>query len=259
VIVTLLTDFGTADHFIGAMKGVILSHDVRIQLVDITHEVPRHGVMEAAFILLNACREFPMGTVHLAVVDPGVGSARRGIAIRAGDHFFVGPDNGIFSYALERAPDIEAREITNRDLFRPRASSTFHGRDVFAPVAAALATGTELAEVGSHVNDLVSLGPIPPRLEEGVLLGRILHVDRFGNCVTSFSREDVAGWGDEGFHLRAGSAEIRELLPFYAAGTPGDPFLIWGSAGFLEISLNRGAADRLLDLTAGAPVSLHRG
>jgi S-adenosyl-L-methionine hydrolase (adenosine-forming) len=259
VIVTLLTDFGTSDHFVAAMKGVILSRDAGIRVVDITHDIPRHGVEEAAFVLLNAWREFPTGTVHLAVVDPGVGSARRGIAIGAESHFFVGPDNGIFSHALEGVPAAEARELANRDLVRPRASSTFHGRDVFAPVAAALATGTPLQEVGPLVDELVSLESVRPSLENGALQGRILHVDRFGNCVTSFSREDVVGWGDEGFHLRVGAAEIRDLLPFYAAGTPGEPFLIWGSAGFLEISLDRDAADRALGLATGAPVSLHPG
>jgi S-adenosyl-L-methionine hydrolase (adenosine-forming) len=255
MIVTLLTDFGSADSYVGAIKGVILSHDPRIRIVDITHEVAAHDVEEGAFLLLGAFAEFPPGTVHMAVVDPGVGSHRRGVAIQVGRYLLVGPDNGIFSYVLERNGPGEAYAIENEAWTVPRRSTTFHGRDIFAPTAAKLALGGRIEEAGPKIGSPVTLPSLRvDRASDGSLRGRVLHVDRFGNCVTSFTREQIADAA--GLQIRAGGAVIGEMRAFYAAAIGEGPFLIWGSGGFLEISVDRGNAARSLGLVRGAPLTL---
>jgi S-adenosylmethionine hydrolase len=193
------------------------------------------------------------------VVDPGVGSARRGIAVDAGEHRFVGPDNGIFGYIYAREPAARVFHLTNEEFFRSSVSSTFHGRDVFAPVAAALARGVAPAELGPEIADFVRLDPPRPgRTEDDAFSGTVLHVDRFGNLVTSFTREHLP---DEaaarGFRLSVNGREVRALRRFYAeAGAGGEPFAIWGSAGFLEVSANRASAARLLGARPGDAVVL---
>ena len=161
-LITLLTDFGTSDYFVSAMKGVILSINPDARVVDITHEIPAQDIEAAAFTLLAAHSSFPSGTIHVAVVDPGVGSARRAILVEAGGQFFVGPDNGIFSYVCEREPQSRVFEVTNKEYFRAPVSSTFHGRDVFAPVAAALSTGIDPSEFGKQITNPVLLAPLMP-------------------------------------------------------------------------------------------------
>ena len=256
MIVTLLTDFGTADYFVGAMKGVILGIAPAATVVDLTHEVPPQDVRAGAFTLLAAYRSFPAGTVHVAVVDPGVGSARRAIAAEAGGHRFVGPDNGLLSWALEREADARVFHVTRGELFRQPVSATFHGRDVFAPVAARLAAGMDVAAVGPEIGDAARLGGLrPERLADGSFRGEVLHVDRFGNCITSFTR-DIPGSAADGYMLRAGGREIRTVRGFYAEDDSDEPFAIWGSAGFLEISVNRGSAARVLGVEPGDPVTL---
>lgn len=260
MIVTLLTDFGTADYFVGAMKGVILGRDPRITIVDVTHEVPPQDVRAAAFTLLAGYEAFPAGTVHVAVVDPGVGSARRALAVEAGGHRFVGPDNGLFGWIMDREPGACAFHVTDERVFRHPVSTTFHGRDVFAPVAAALATGVSPWELGPEIGDAIRLHPLrPERGEDGVLRGQVLHVDRFGNCVTSIARGDVPdGFDGRPFTLAIGGAEIGALRRFYAeeVGERDAPFAIWGSAGFLEVGIDRDSAARRLGVRAGDAVAL---
>jgi S-adenosylmethionine hydrolase len=214
MLVTLLTDFGTADYFVAAMKGVILSHDARIRLVDITHEVPAQDIRTAAFLLASCWRDFPPRTVHLVVVDPGVGSPRRPLAARAGGHFFVGPDNGVFDPVLRGTDDAETRTLFPlRDA--ATTSATFHGRDVFAPVAAALAAGVAFENIGPPLTDPVPLDSMANRrLPAGDLQGWIVHVDRFGNCVTSFRGDDVAALGGSPAAERTGDETIARILPF---------------------------------------------
>lgn len=260
MIVTLLTDFGTADYFVGAMKGVILSRAPAAAVVDLSHEVPAHDVAAGAFTLLAALDAFPAGTVHVVVVDPGVGSARRGIAAAAGGHLLVGPDNGLLSWALERLGAPRVFHLAEPGFFRPSVSATFHGRDVFAPVAAALATGTPPEALGPEVDDWTRLPPLAPERGEGVVRGRVLHVDRFGNLVTSLSRADLpSSFGAEGrVRLVVGEAPVERMRRFYADAAPGapaaEPFAIWGSAGFLEVSLDGHSAARALGAAAGKPV-----
>lgn len=256
MIVTLLTDFGTADYFVAAMKGVILSLRPDATLVDVTHQVPPHDVRAGAFTLLAVYREFPVGTIHLAVVDPGVGSERRPVVVSAGGYSFVGPDNGLFGYVYGAEPGARVFHLTRERWFRTPVGTTFHGRDVFAPVAAALAGGVPPAEMGEEVTDYVRLGPLRPLvLEDGGVRGSLLHVDHFGNCVTSLTRQDLPGEGPA-IRLEVNGREVRSLRRFYAGAPPGEVFGIWGSAGFLELSADHDSAARLLDARAGDPVTL---
>lgn len=264
MIVTLLTDFGTADHFVAAMKGVVLSLAPDATLVDVTHQVPPQDVRAGAFTLLAAHDAFPAGTIHLAVVDPGVGSARRPIVAAAGGHLFVGPDNGLFGHLYDLHPGARVFHLSRERYFRHPVSTTFHGRDVFAPVAGALASGATPEEVGEEVTDPVRLDPLlPRRAADGGWEGVVLHVDHFGNCITGLTRAELPD--DEalahGLHLRVAGREIRSFQRFYAQeGTlPGHLFAIWGSAGFLEIVAFRDSAARLLSVGRGAPVVVRLG
>ena len=256
-VITLLTDFGTADYFVAAVKGVILTINPQVSVVDITHEVPPQDIEAGAFTLLNCYRDFPSGTIHVAVVDPGVGSARRGIVVRAGAHYFVGPDNGLFSYICDREKSCEVFELKEEKYFRPDPSPSFHGRDVFAPAAAALSKGTRPEQFGPRIKDEVRLAPLTPVKEhDGSLRGRIIHIDRFGNCITNFTRADVPD--SDQVKLRVRRKVIRQFRKFFAdeAGAQDQLFAIWGSAGFLELSLNGASAATLLRAKRGDPVIL---
>ena len=191
-IITLLTDFGAQDYFVGAMKGVILSLNPDATIVDITHEIPPQDIQAAAFNLLACYQDFPAGTIHVAVVDPGVGSDRRAILVECANQFFVGPDNGLFSWITEREGKFSAWQITNEKFFRSPVSSTFHGRDVFAPVAAALSNGAATDEMSAPpLENIVMLAPLLPRTTAEAIEGCIIHIDRFGNCVTNFTAEHI--------------------------------------------------------------------
>lgn len=256
-VITLLTDFGTADYFVAAVKGVILTINPDVSVVDITHEVPAQDIEAGAFTLLTCYRDFPSETIHVAVVDPGVGSARRGIVIHAGSHYFIGPDNGLFSYICDRESAYEVFELTEEKYFRPNPSSSFHGRDVFAPVAAALSTGVKPNKFGPQIKDEVRLAPLAPvRDEDGSLRGRIIHIDHFGNCITNLTRADIPD--SDQVKLLVGRKVIRQFRRFFAdeAGTKDKLFAIWGSAGFLELSINGASAALLLRAKRGDPVVL---
>ena len=249
-IVTLLTDFGTADYFVGAMKGAILSADPRAQVVDLTHEIPPFDVEAAAYTLRAAFETFPAGAVHLAVVDPGVGSARRPIAVEALGHFFVGPDNGIFSHVYERAVRYRVFHLTGEEYFRTPVAATFHGRDLFAPVAGALSRGVKLEALGQLIDDELHLPRAAPRrLPDGRLEASIIHIDRFGNCITNIRKGDAP---DGGATLTVNGREIKTFRRFFAdEGDAGEPFAVWGSAGLLEIAVNLGSAATILGVRRG--------
>ena len=234
-VITLLTDFGTADYFVGAVKGAILSVNPSAVIADITHEIPPQDIAAGAFTVFAAYETFPAGTIHVAVVDPGVGSTRRPIIVSANEQFFVGPDNGIFTYIYDREPSHKTFHVTSDRYFRPSPSSTFHGRDIFAPVAAALSTGIAPEEFGPEINDAVRL----PSLDTPL---RIIRIDRFGNCITNITRELLPS--DTSVVINGQT--ITEFRQFYGEGDKESLFAIWGSAGFLEISMNGGSAAKLL-------------
>jgi S-adenosylmethionine hydrolase len=256
MIVTLLTDFGTRDYFVGALKGALLSVNAEVQIVDITHEVAPHDVEDAAFTLLAAFETFPPGTVHVAVVDPGVGSARRAVVVEGAAHLFVGPDNGLFGHVYERLRSFRVFHVTEQSFFRADVSPTFHGRDVFAPIAGALSLGTEPSELGPRVTDFVRLPFAAPfQRDASTLVASVIHVDRFGNCITNVTPRDL----DEraiarGARLFVEGREISSFRRFFAddGGAEGEPFAVWGSAGLLEIAVFRDSAARALDLSRGS-------
>ncbi len=259
-IITLLTDFGTEDYFVAAMKGTILTRSPKSVLVDITHAISPQDVRAAAFTLSAAYHCFPAGSIHLAVVDPGVGSDRRPILVEAAAHLFVGPDNGLFSLVLDQAPGSRIRHLTNTAYFLPNPSSTFHGRDIFAPVAAALAEGILPEDLGPTIHDPVRFEMMRyEAMADGTLIGRIIHVDHFGNCVTNLPSNRLLPWSAaRRFYLGVKEFQIRKLAVSYAEGSsqPDMPLLVCGSAGFLEISLQSASAARVMGISAGEPVRL---
>ena len=260
-IITLLTDFGSADYFVGAVKGAILTINPDACIVDITHEIPAHDVEQAAFTLLAACASFPSGTIHVGVVDPGVGSARRSILVRSRQQYFVGPDNGIFSYVCELSgDDPEIFHLNNEAYFHQPVSRTFYGRDVFAPVAGALSNGIKPEQLGTRVADYIRLPSITPAVSpNGEINGRIINIDRFGNCVTNITQEKLtSAMIAAGARLKIKGKVVKSFRNFFAedTGSRDQLFGIWGSAGFLEIAAAHKSAARLLKAKRGDAVVL---
>jgi S-adenosylmethionine hydrolase len=256
-LITLTTDFGLADAFVGTMKGVILARAPRATIVDLTHGVAPGDIRAGAFALLTGCRYFPKGTVHVAVVDPGVGSARRAIAVRTRDYWFVGPDNGVLSWALARETVRSVRRIANARLWLRPVSRTFHGRDVFAPVAAHLARGGSFHSVGPELADYARL-PWPALREAGgEITGEVLVVDRFGNAITNIPEAGLPAGMPAGV-VWAGRRRLCRVEACYAAVPPGGTVAVFGSSGFLEIAVNGGSAAPRFGLHPGSRVTLRR-
>ncbi|MEO7971114.1 MAG: SAM-dependent chlorinase/fluorinase [bacterium] len=259
-LITLITDFGSSDYFVAAMKGVILSTSSATRIVDITHDIPPQDIEAAAFTLFAAYNSFPKGTIHVAVVDPGVGSNRRALVVEAHGQFFVGPDNGIFSYVCDEAKP-RIFHLNNPKYFRQPVSDTFNGRDVFAPVAAALARGVATKKLGVAVDDYVRLPSLRPEISQsGDITGRVIHIDHFGNCVTNITQREltdklIAG----GFRVTIQGQPVDELRRFFAEETSANEvFCVWGSAGFLEIAAKNRSAAKLLQAKRGDGVILTR-
>ncbi|MCC7235738.1 MAG: SAM-dependent chlorinase/fluorinase [Bryobacterales bacterium] len=259
-IVTLTTDFGLADHYASVLKGVILGIAPRATLVDITHDAPAYGIGEAAYLVAESWRSFPKRTVHLVVIDPGVGSARRPILLEAEGHLFVAPDNGVLAQVYagpKAAAKVKVRHVTNAKLFGPGASTTFHGRDIFAPVAAHLARGGKPSQAGPLIEDyLRPHAGVPVRTGHRVWQGQILRVDRFGNLITNFLAREFPAVRTRPFVLIPGITRVEKLVDHYAAASPGEVVAIVGSSGYLEVSANQASAARILGVGTGAPVEL---
>lgn len=257
-IVTLTTDFGLNDHFVGTMKGVILNIVPDAEIVDICHTVQAFDILDGALALAHAYPYFPAGTVHLVVVDPGVGSARRPIVASSEEYNFVAPDNGVLSLMYAREERLSVRQITSDHYFLQPLSNTFHGRDIFAPVAAYLAKGVNHEKFGPEIADFVRFNaPKPKTVDEKTLRGVVLRVDRFGNLITNFAPEDVPALFQQPpapFKITIGKKEISTLRPNYAEAAAGEVFAIIGSMGYLEIAANRGAAAQLLGVGKGTEV-----
>lgn len=273
-ILTLTTDFGTADGYVGTMKGVILSIAPQVQPVDLSHAIPAHDVRAAAYVLYAAAPFFPEDTVHLVVVDPGVGTERRALAFRTDRAVFVGPDNGLFTYLLMEVDRWQAVELNDAAYHLERVSATFHGRDVFAPAAAHLAAGVPLEELGAPVTDPLFLPP--PRLDVGweEIAGQVLHVDRFGNLITSIGRLHGAGrelkltpafqaqsvprasFPPGRVHVEIAGTRLSGIHRTYGAVEAGRPLALVGSGGFLEIGVREGSAAEHLTARRGDPVTV---
>jgi S-adenosylmethionine hydrolase len=257
-VITLTTDFGLRDPYVGIMKGVLLSVCPSARLVDLTHDISPQDVLGGLLALEAAVPFFPAGTVHLAVVDPGVGSPRRALAVRAAGHCLVGPDNGLLSFVFERA-GWTAVALTAPEYRLPEVSRTFHGRDIFAPAAAYLASGVPLERLGPPVTDPVRLRLPDCRLEGGVLIGQVLDADRFGNLVTSIPAARLAGIPGRGaLELEVGGRRVRGPVDAYAQGGDGEPTAIVGSTGRLEIFVKAGSARDHLGIGRGAILRVRR-
>ena len=255
-MITLLTDFGLADHFVAVMKGVILSIAPKTTIVDISHEVPAFGILEGAFLLEQSWRAFPQGTIHVAIVDPGVGSTRRPLLIEAAGHFFIGPDNGIFSFALAE-DGAKARHLNQPGYWLPNPSTTFHGRDIFAPAAAHLAAGIKPAKLGTLIKDAMRSPAIAPsRLSRRCWIGTVLHVDRFGNLITNFSISQFDTLRNRPFTLAVGLNQVELYASTYANCPPGELCVIPGSCGYYEVSIANASAAKYTGLVSGSPLEL---
>jgi S-adenosylmethionine hydrolase len=257
-LISLLTDFGGSDTYVGQMKGAILSVCSDARLVDLTHEIPAGDIRAGAIAWADAVKVFPPGTVHLAVVDPGVGSARRAVAAEIGPWKFVCPDNGLATLLLQRYPLQRAAELNCARWWRSRVSAVFHGRDIFGPVAGHWACGRDLAELGSLIEGpLVSLDIEQPLVEPHRVTGRVQSIDRFGNLVTNISHELLAGplarW-----NVRIGSERIEGLSRYYGEQPPGRLTALVGSHGRLEVAVAQGCAAAVLKATVGTPVIVER-
>ena len=261
-IITLTTDFGTNDHFVGAIKGVILDIVPEAAIVDITHAVQAFDVLDGALAISQAYSYFPSGTVHMVVVDPGVGTARRPILASSDGYHFVAPDNGVLSMVYAKEERMHVRYINSDHYFRTPVSNTFHGRDVFAPVAAYLAKQVDSHKFGDEIEDYVRFAaPRPKATAENRLRAVVLKVDRFGNLITNVTPEDAPAMFTESakFKIVVGSKEITEIRQAYAEGAPGQVFGIIGSMGYLEIVANRAAAAQLTGAGKGSEVSIFLG
>lgn len=255
-MITLLTDFGLADHYVGVMKGVIATISPATQVVDITHEVPAYSVHQAAFLLDQSWRYFPKGTIHVAIVDPGVGSERRPLLIEAEGHYFIGPDNGLFSQILLTGSP-KPRELNEPKYWLPTPSNTFHGRDIFAPAAAHLASGVKPAKLGKLIADpMRGSGLIPVRMSRRTYSGAVLHTDRFGNLITNFPTAEFTTLRNRPFTLVAGMHEVELFASTYANCPPEQLCLIPGSSGYYELSIANGSAAQKTGLLPGSPLEL---
>lgn len=257
-VITLTTDFGTRDWFVGTMKGVVLQINPRTAIVDLTHEIPQGDVRAGAFALMVGCRYFSKGTVHVVVVDPGVGGPRRTIAAQTADYIFVGPDNGVLSWALARERIKTVRQLEELKYFLQPVSRTFHGRDIFAPVAAYLSRGLPIQRLGREVKDWIRLPRPQPAKSRGALRGEVIYIDRFGNAITNIPSEP-------GFTERSVACEVVgrrkarcALAEFYGAVPANRAVAIIGSSGFLEIAVNSGSAARKFGLRIGNKVIVRK-
>ena len=256
-IVTLLTDFGLTDHYVAAMKGVILAICPQVTLVDISHEIRPFAIPEAAYTLSQAWQTFPKGTTHLAVVDPGVGSARRAIVAEASGHRFIAPDNGLLTMIMDGNDRIKVREISASRYFRQPVSMTFHGRDIFAPATAHIASGLPIAKLGNVVKDAIK-GDFsrPEEIAPNHWRGVVLKIDRFGNIISNFNWKSFSDIERLPFKLKVGSYTIKHFHNTYASAPRNELFALRGSGGYVEVSLNQSDASAKAGACIGAPIHL---
>lgn len=250
-LITLLTDFGLQDAYVGIMKGVILSRCPAARLVDISHLIVAGNVRSAGYLLGTSWRYFPAGAIHVCVVDPGVGSDRRILGAKVADHLFLAPDNGLLSEVFAQAKPTKVVSVENQELFVQPVSRTFHGRDIFSPAAAALAAGRKLEELGPAADRWIQLPALAPLVEaNNTIMGRIVHIDRFGNLITNLTALEVG----ENSTIHAGGHVIHGVQGHYAAAERGQLLAVIGSTGRVEISINHGDAARQLGASVGDPV-----
>jgi S-adenosylmethionine hydrolase len=257
-IITLTTDFGEADYFVPAMKGAILAVNPAAEIVDLTHMIPAHDIYGAAFTLMCCYRDFPRGTIHVVVVDPGVGSARRPILVMTDEYNFVGPDNGVFSYIYQQSHVNRVVHLTADHYFRQPVSNTFHGRDVFAPCAAYISKLVDWRMMGEEVSDSVRFNiPSPMVVSEKQIKGSVVHIDRFGNLITNITSNELTEQRlVAGAQVRVGTREAARVLKNFSEANPNELFAYFGSAGFLEIGVPKQSAARMTEARRGVEVEV---
>ncbi len=262
-VVTLITDFGHNDHFVGVMKGVMVSINPEVEIVDVCHQVNSYDIFDAAYVLAQSYRFFPSDTIHLVVVDPGVGTARRPLLARTMDQKFVAPDNGVLSLVYEREENIEVRHVTSDHYFLNPVSNTFHGRDIFAPIVGWLSKGLEVDKFGEPITDYAKFSsPKAKKVSDTLVKGVVIRIDKFGNIITNITPEDVPQLFQENppaFKIVIGQQEITKLNLAYSMGKPSEIFAMVGSSGFLEVCTNRGSAAKTLNANRGAEVGVMLG
>jgi S-adenosylmethionine hydrolase len=257
-IITLTTDYGTGDHLVGVMKGVMLSINPEVNIVDITHGVLAHDILDGALTISQAYSYFPPKTIHVVVVDPGVGTERRPIIVASDQHYFVAPDNGVLSSVYDRTEALYVWNIISEHYFRQPVSKTFHGRDIFAPVAAWLSKSWQTSAFGEPITDFVRFAIPKPKAAGNTIKGIVLRIDRFGNLITNLTPQDVPALAaaDGKFTIRAGNTVVTKLVPTFAQGPAGEAVGVIGSSGYLEIAVNKANAARTLGIARGAEVTI---
>jgi len=257
-IITLTTDYGTNDHLVGVLKGVILKINPETAIIDITHAVTPYDLLDGALAIASAYSYFPPRTIHVVIVDPGVGTERRPILVSGQNQYFVAPDNGVLSGVYEKEQNFAVRHLTSEHYFMQPVSKTFHGRDVFAPVAGWLSKHWQPASMGEVIEDFKRFAMPRPKEADGGLKGVVLKVDGFGNLITNFRAEDLAVDSVEKgtINLQAGNYPVTRMVTMFASGNAGEPVAYIGSSGYLEIAVNKGNASKALAIGRGTPVVL---
>ena len=255
-VITLTTDFGVQDHYVGVLKAVLISIAPEARLIDISHQIPPQDIMAGAWVVRNAAMLYPPDSVHLVVVDPGVGTARKPVALRIKDQFFVGPDNGIFSLIAD-SQNYQAVELTNPDYWLPSPSRTFHGRDIFAPVAAHLSEGVPLGDLGKPADQLETYRWAVPISDKDGIQGWIVHIDHFGNLISNIPEKmirEAAALAN--LKIYVGNTILEEIVDTFGDVEEGEPAAYIGSSGVLEVAINKGSARQMLGVEKGAQISI---
>lgn len=257
-IITLTTDYGTNDHLAGTLKGVILKIVPDATVVDITHQVNAFDLLDGALAIGSSYAYFPVRTIHVVVVDPGVGTARRPLLVSAGNQYFVAPDNGVLSVIYERETDVVVRHANVEHYYLRPLSKTFHGRDIFAPVAAWLAKGAQIGSMGEEITDYKKFAMPRPKTANGNVKGVVMRVDAFGNLLTNFRVEDLpeSALAGGAIKLQVGQHAVTRMVETFALGNKSEPVAYVGSSGYVEIAVNKGSAAQALAIGRGAPVVL---
>lgn len=259
-IITLTTDYGTNDHLVGVLKGVILKVNPEATIIDITHAVTPYDLLDGALAIASAYPYFPARTIHVVIVDPGVGTERRPILVSGQNQYFIAPDNGVLSGVYEKEPNLTVRHLTSEHYFLQPVSKTFHGRDVFAPVAAWLSKNWQPASMGETIEDFKRFALPRPKEADGLLKGVVMKVDSFGNLITNFRSEDLAAESmeKEKVQLQVGNHAVTRMVKMFASGNPGEPVAYIGSSGYVEIAVNKGNASKTMGIGRGTPVVLDK-
>ena len=260
-IITLTTDYGTNDHLVGVLKGVILKINPDVTIVDITHAVTPYDLLDGALAIASAYPYFPPRTIHVVIVDPGVGTERRPLLVSGQNQYFIAPDNGVLSGVFEKEQNFLVRHLTSEHYFLHPVSRTFHGRDIFAPVAGWLSKHWQPGSMGEDITDFKRFALPRPKEAEGFLKGVVLKVDSFGNLITNFRAEDLPAEALEkgAVNFQVGTHAVGRLVPTFAVGNAGEPVAYVGSSGYVEVAVNKGSASKTLGIGRGTPVVLAKG